>query len=113
MVVSGVTWNSLLPTVILPVALAALHSCTSTHLGSLKVWYWTMLPAEWNSQYWLITDSITMERNTGTVQSLFIWTISPKMVLSTSWLCSVVGNVAGFSWDTRPPCWWSWRSCRL
>jgi hypothetical protein len=36
-----------------------------------------------------------MQQNTSMVQSLFIYTMSPKMVLSTSWWCSVVGQVAG------------------
>jgi hypothetical protein len=43
-----------------------------------------------NLQYWLITYSNTLEQNTGMVWSFFIWMISPKMVLSTSWWCSVV-----------------------
>jgi hypothetical protein len=44
-------------------------------------------------EYWLITDSFTVQWNTGTVWSLFIWKIYPKTVLSTSWrFCSGAGG---------------------
>ncbi len=56
----------------------------------------TIPPAELNLQYWLITDTLTAQQKTGTVRS-FIWTVSPKMVLLTSWWCSEVGQVVGFS----------------
>ncbi len=87
--------NSWPPTDIFPFSLVALHSWASPLLGSRKVMYRTTTPAELNLQYWLITDSITIQRKTGTVRSFFICTISPKMVRSTSWWSSWVGQADG------------------
>jgi hypothetical protein len=64
MVVPGVTRSIMPLTVILPLILVVLHSWASTRLCSLKVRFRTTLTAELKLQYWLITDSITMQQNT-------------------------------------------------
>lgn len=79
------------------VILTAQPYWASIHLCSLKLRYRTIPPAELNLQYWLITDTLTTQQKTGTVRSFFIWTVSPKMVLLTSWWCSEVGQEVGFS----------------
>src|SRR5450830_1292001 len=110
LVVPGVTLKLLPPTVSFLVLLAALQSCGSTLLGSLKVRYLTTPAAELNPQYLLITDSTTVHLKTGTVLSFFICTIPPKMVLSTSWWRSAVGQGPAPAGNRHPPCWWRCRS---